>query len=333
MFVAFKCFPFLFTRLCTLYRLHNIVWGNDTIGRHKDSNAGLMGEMRMWWPLRDECKSQCESNPDIVLTVFPIDAALSPAKETHGDPSHPYSATSKSKITFDSIQARVFEINARLFLFRIGCPSNALNKFDFVTGRDAAHQPAIRATAHMLPRYRDYEKYRDQNDYTQLRYYYRHQPKHLRRKKKGDLPLSLLEAVSIPTTYEYNQSNILMLVEVFPIVRMDGDYRYIKWYLSTELLLAIRSIEGCKDARPARGLFVTWWLAILHTIVVAGMGHRLRQKKEKKDGKKRNKTKKKAFDLRGKSCRATSSSLPTNLTRTELELYGERITHGKNNTT
>jgi hypothetical protein len=28
-------------------------------------------------------------------------------------------------------------------------------------------------------------------------------------------------------------------------------------YLSTELLLAVRSIEGCKDARPARGLFVT----------------------------------------------------------------------------
>jgi hypothetical protein len=56
-------------------------------------------------------------------------------------------------------------------------------------------------------------------------------------------------------------------------------------------------------------------------------------KEKKKRRKEAKQNKKKAFDLRGKSCRATSSSLHP--TRTELELYGrkKRIAyHGKHNT-
>lgn len=59
-----------------------------------------------------------------------------------------------------------------------------------------------------------------------------------------------------------------------------------------------------------------------------------KEKKKKKKERSETKQNKKAFDLRGKSCRATSSSLHP--TRTELELYGrkkKRITyHGKHNT-
>jgi hypothetical protein len=41
------------------YGLHTTQW-RDTIGRHKDSNTGLLDEMRRWWPLIVECTSRYE---------------------------------------------------------------------------------------------------------------------------------------------------------------------------------------------------------------------------------------------------------------------------------